>query len=338
MKAVSKIINIWNNVVADNATTSLLTRPESNAIKGFLIILIVLGHNKYVMQGGFSNLYLYSFHVYAFYYLPFLYDCRKTRWTSFFRKNLIRLYVPYTLFFLLLLGVSLYIGSPITGSKALLTYLCGSQYMLHSNLGFGSFLWFLPTMLSVLFFRQIYYRVNIVWRNIMLFASLLCLLGFAYMIPIYVVTWWYSPFCLTVGLSMLFPAVCCRAVFQKVDPLIIVLSFFVLVIAMMVFYPVKNEYVMTYLSINRLICPVLIFSLLLSIKSLLVKGVIIIELGVQSLKIYLFHMLIYNGFYIIMDKYNPDIYIGLSIFLVVITTAYFISKIKLLRYVFPNPK
>ncbi len=288
------------------------------------------------MQGGFSNLFLYSFHVYAFFYLPFLYDFKKMEWFAFFKKNLVRLYVPYTIFFLLLLGLSIFQGTSITVVKTLLTYICGSQYILHTNLGFGSFLWFLPTMLSVLFFRQLYYRVNKFWRNIMLLCSLLCLIGFTYLIPLYVLTWWYSPFCLTVGLSMLFPAIFCRALLKKINPEIIVIAFFILTISMMIFFPVRLKYNYTFLTINRLICPVLIFLLLLSIKKLLCSWELILDLGKQSLRIYLFHMLIYNGFYKLLDKSNPGIYLGLGVFILVLFIAYFLSKMKLLKYAFPK--
>lgn len=333
----SKIYTFWRNTVQDNAAVSLLSRNESNAIKGLLIILVVLGHNKYVMQGGMSNVYLYSFHVYAFYYLPFLYDFRRMDWGKFFQKNLVRLYVPYTVFFILVAALAYCTHKSSSVLRMAETYLCGSQYMLHTTFGFGSFLWFLPTMLSVLTFRQIYYRLGFVGRNIMLILSGGCLLGYAYMWHWYLPLWWYSPVCLTVGLGMLLPAICLRSIFIRASKSSIVLCFFLLTVCVMIFYPVAHQYHYTYLTINRLICPVLIFSLLLTLRKYLSSSKIIIDLGLQSLIIYLTHQFIYNGCYMVVGgRINVNIYIGLILFVIALTGGYLLSKLKPVRYVFPK--
>ena len=55
--------------------TIYLTRDESNIIKGILILLIVLGHNHFLMDGEYVRLQiqLYKFHVIEFFILPFFY-------------------------------------------------------------------------------------------------------------------------------------------------------------------------------------------------------------------------------------------------------------------------
>lgn len=336
MNILLRISSAWKKAVYDDAKKSLLSRIESNAIKGILIILIVLGHNKYVMQGGMSNVYLYSFHVYAFFYLPFLYDFKNMEWCKFFQKNLIRLYVPYSIFFFILLSIALGQNRLLSPFSIFATYICGSQNMLYTTFGFGSFLWFIPTMLSVLIIRQIYYKQGYCGRNIILLLSAICLAGYTYLLPLYVITWWYTPLCLTVALAMILPAVCLRWIFQNIPQQIITISFFFLTIAVMIVYPIKGIYLNTYLTINRLICPILIFSLLLTLKKFLSENIYIINLGKQSLIIYLIHQFIYNGFYIVSDKYNPGIYVGLLIFAFTIIVAYLISRLKLIKYVFPK--
>lgn len=333
---ISRISTTWREMVTDDAEKSLLSRAESNAIKGILIILIVLGHNKYIMQGGMSNIYLYSFHVYAFYYLPFLYNFKKMTWVEFFRKNLRRLYVPYTIFFCILLFISISRGQPQSTVAVLSAYICGSQAMLSATFGFGSFLWFLPTMLSILMFRQIYYRLGYWGRNIILLLSAMCLFGFTYMIPLYVVTWWYCPFCLTVALAMIFPAVCLRYVVQCISQQAVVLIFFLLTISLMVIYPVQTEYPLSYLTVNRLLCPILIFSMLLTLKHYLVSSNMLVDFGRQSLVIYLTHQFIYNGFYMLSKQHNPGIYTGILIFGLTFVAAYLVSKIKFIKYAFPK--
>lgn len=324
------------SAVGDDARVSLLSRDESNAIKGVLIMLIVLGHNKYLMQGGMSNLYLYSFHVYAFYYLPFLYDFKRVKVGQVLRRNFIRFYVPYTLIFALLLCIGHATGHLPSIKDTFIAFICGSQYMLYNTLGFGSFLWFIPTMFSVLLYRWIYYNIGIRWRYGLLTLSGVCLVGFAYMIPEYVMTWIYSPFCLTVALGMVLPAVILREIFRRMEYAPVALAFFLLTIVMMIVYPVKDTYPNTYLTINRLICPILIFSLLLSTRKFLSGKRIIIDFGKESFKIYLIHIFIYNGIYLLADHYTIGIYTGTAIYAVGLSVAYGIAKIPLLKYVFPK--
>lgn len=336
VKFTDNALRLWRATVNDNARVSLLSRNESNALKGFLIILVVLGHNKFVMKGGMSNVFLYSFHVYAFYYLPFLYDFKRIEWKNFFRQNLTRLYVPYTIFFGLVTLVAFTTGTSLPPIKVVVAYICGSQNMLHTTFGFGSFLWFLPTMLSVLMFRQIYYRSRFVWRNILLILSGICWLGFAYMFGWYIPVWWYTPFCLTVGLGMVLPAVLLRSVITQVKQPAIVLCFFLLMVAIMIFYPVAHKYSYTYLTINRLLCSILIFSLLLTISRYLAGSKLLINLGVQSLVIYLTHQFIYNGCYRIMHRHDVGIYEGLIMFVIALAGGYLLSQFKPIRYVFPR--
>lgn len=324
------------SAVENDAQDSLLSRNESNAVKGLLICLIVLGHNKYLMQGGMSNLYLYSFHVYAFYYLPFLYNFKHVGIGQLLRRNFIRFYVPYTVIFALLLCIGHITGHLSSLRDTAAAFICGSQYMLYNTLGFGSFLWFIPTMFSVLLYRWIYYNLGVKWRYGMLILSGICLIGFAYMIPTYVTTWIYSPMCLTVALGMVLPAVILREVFRRLEYAPMALAFFMLTVALMIVYPVKDIYPDTYLTINRLICPILIFSLLLSIRQFLSKKQIFIDLGKESFKIYLIHIFIYNGIYLLADRYSPGIYAGFAVYIIGLSVAYAISKIPLLRYVFPK--
>lgn len=335
-KAGCYIADFLQSAVRCDASSSLLTRNESNGIKGFLILLIVLGHNKYVMQGGQSNLFLYSFHVYAFYYLPFLYDFKKSNWIELIGKNLRRFYVPYTLVFGLL-GVIAYLSGTLAPVGTLaLTYICGSQYMLGQSFGMGSFLWFIPTMFSVMLFRRLYYVLNMRLRVAMLGVSLLCLVGFTYLMSFYIYTWWYSPICLTVALAMIFPAVCLREVCKRIDVKGIVIAFFLLTLSMMVFYPVNQQYPYSYLTINRLICPILIFSMLLTVRERLAQSNTLVDFGKMSFRIYLIHIFIYNAIYRFADGYAPDIYFGLGVFVITFSLSYAISKLPILKYAFPR--
>ena len=45
-------------MIADNAAISLLNDNESNSMKGLLIMLIVLAHNRYAMESNIAFIYL----------------------------------------------------------------------------------------------------------------------------------------------------------------------------------------------------------------------------------------------------------------------------------------
>lgn len=322
--------------ISDNADNSLLTFKQSDAVKGILILLIIMGHNKYLMQGGMSNIFLYSFHVYAFYYLPFLYNFKDTPFIKLIKTNFRRLYIPYTVIFLLLLCLALLNGKITSPFDYLATYVCGSQFLLSHNFGFGSFLWFIPTMFSVLIYRWIYYHLNFKARCLMLFISLIFLIGFTYRLTFSIYLKNFAPFCLSVALAMVLPGVLMRAVYRKLNISSAILAFFLLVLGIMIVYPLKANYANTYLTINRLFCPIIIFSLLLATSDQLITHPLSIKLGQLSFKMYLIHIFIYHGLYLIAEKSNPGIYIGLLIYITCVVITYHISKISILHYIFPR--
>ena len=63
---------------------SLISRNESSAIKGLLMLLIVFGHTGMITtnlatgEKTFFWQWLYSFHVYVFLILPFIYGNHKS--------------------------------------------------------------------------------------------------------------------------------------------------------------------------------------------------------------------------------------------------------------------
>lgn len=321
------------NLVSDDASCSLLSRAESVAIKGFLILLIVLGHDKILMGGGYCNKFLYSFHIYDFFFLPFLYDFRREKLSRFVIKNLRRFYVPFTFFFLIVAILSIRSGFTPAWTTVCYTYLQGGQHLMGETFGMGSFVWFIPTMFSLLFIRQIYYRASLVGRCTMLILSLLALLGYAYMWSPCVWMWWYLPLNFYVASAMLFPAVVARTLFQSENPQAVTAAFMGVIIATFIIYPSTDIY--AYLTLNRLINPVLMLLLLLSFRSFLCRSRLIARLGDLSFQIYLIHIFLYYGAYIIIERFNlSGLTIGFTLFVVVLIVAYWIAKIPLWRYVF----
>ena len=124
------------------------------------MLIIILGHNAILMyldpKITFKT-YLYSFHVYCFFLLPFLYNIQ-----ALSRKRIIsyakRLLLPYTVLFVLLLFLYPLISRPYHFSipRILIAYFTGDQYWLMQTVGFR-LLWFMPAMFSCIILRDIYY-------------------------------------------------------------------------------------------------------------------------------------------------------------------------------------
>lgn len=327
-------MRVVNAILKDNAEVSFLQRDESNAVKGLLILIIVLAHNKYLMQGGFSNRYLYSFHIYSFFLLPFLYNFKATSLKKVIWNKSKRLYIPYTVAFLLLVGIAVFQNRILDTPQLFLTWLCGSQRLFTDSLGFGSFLWFIPTMFSLLMIRWMYYNSGRNIRLLLLLLSAACLVGFAYLFHPVLIVWKYAPFGCFLAMAMLLPAIICRYWFTRWDEQFVKLLFFILVIAIMIVYPLP-DYSYTYLTINRLICPTIILLFILSLRNYLSSSKLLIDIGKHSFGIYLIHIFIYNAFYGVLDKLaNVNLFVGLGLFCVVFALSYFSSKIPVVKSFF----
>lgn len=136
---------------------SSIDRPTSEALKGALILLIVLGHNT-ILTEQVPRLFgwLYTFHVLCFMMLPWLYGTVPSTMRGLGRR-LRKTYVPYTFFYLLLYAIynfaftrrgfdgRLFVGAYLLGGNGLLKESCGFQY-----------LWFLPAYFFMMCFRNLF--------------------------------------------------------------------------------------------------------------------------------------------------------------------------------------
>jgi hypothetical protein len=326
------IIQQVKALVGDNASKSLLTRDESNAVKGMLILLIILGHNRYLMVDMFCFKFLYSFHVYSFFFLPFLYDYHPESWSQIIKKNLRRLYVPYTFFFLVLVLVGLIQGQDLESDRLFTAFFTGTQSNLRGALQSGGFLWFIPTLFSLLLFKSCYYSLP-KYRIPLLLGSAITWTAFA--LCFFLKAQAYAPFSCFMGLAMLLPGVLSRQIFTNVSLPRLSCLFLFLVIAILIIYPTFTHY--SYLVCNRIVCPVLIFSLIVKMRSAYCGFAWIRKLGQYSFQIFLIHIFIYNAIYSIMDHFCSPLSgygWGLLLYIVVATLSLWIGKLKFWNYLF----
>ncbi len=161
-----------------NLQQSLIARKHSTQIKGLLMLLIIIGHNAILMEhnGDFTlKSFLYSFHVWAFFILPFLYPIPTLSKEKIVR-NAKRLLLPYTLLFVLfLIGYSILSHKTPEIKNTLLAFLSASQILLKDTIGFR-LLWFLPTMFIVLLARDYYFYQNKYIRLLIIASCVLILI------------------------------------------------------------------------------------------------------------------------------------------------------------------
>lgn len=313
----------------DCAEYSKLDYSDSYSIKGLLILIIVLGHNKYLMEEGMAFKYLYSFHVYGFYFLPFLYNFKVVNLSVMVRKNAIRLLVPYTLVFCLLA----ILNRSVFDINMMVCYFSGSQVLLREVLHSGGFLWFLPTMFSLLCLRHIYYTVSYSKRLMLVAVSLLC--WFCYAFGYFGIVQIYAPMSIFIAFAMLLPGIFVREISNKESLPVLSMFFFLLTIAVAIVFPVDEG--KTYKILKWIICPILINSFLISSCSVYKKITFLSEFGKYSFGIYVIHLFLYNIIYKYGEPMLPlknNYVIGILSFISVLLMSYMLCKIKIVNIIF----
>ncbi|MCQ2385643.1 MAG: hypothetical protein MJ078_03090, partial [Clostridia bacterium] len=120
------------------------------------------------------------FHVYCFYMLPFLYGVSMlpdTAKTAFFldrqKKNLFRFYPLYFFWASVSIACRCFTGNFTVDIEGIIrALLTGSENLLAQYCG-GAFLWFLPTIAAVMFFRDLYFLLPRAGKIALFAASLL---------------------------------------------------------------------------------------------------------------------------------------------------------------------
>jgi peptidoglycan/LPS O-acetylase OafA/YrhL len=276
--------------------------------------------------------FLYSFHVYSFFFLPFLYNNTQESWTHVFIKNFRRLLIPYTFFFLLLLLICLVQGMELRGCRIATAFLTGNQANLRGALQYGGFLWFIPTLFSLLLFKAWYYSASQL-RIPLLIGSSVAWVAYAFAFLLDVQS--YAPLSCFLGLAMLLPALLSRLVVTKVSLATLSCLGLFLMIAILIIYPADLP--CEYLICNRIVCPVVIFSLIVKMRTAYCGNALIREFGRYSFPIYLIHIFIYNGVYSIINYYNSEINgqgFGILLFVVVAFLSLWIGRLKFWNVIF----
>lgn len=317
----------FTDLPSDNS--SLLSKEESSAIKGLLVILILLGHNSIIMSSSFLGSspiknYLYCFHVYCFFVLPWLYGYKyqwggqrlRNIWFDV-RKNTKRLLIPYFFFIIVLMLYGLIVEHrtfDIVGvAEAIIT---GNERLLGHFIGAG-FIWFLPSYFALSFLKSVWYNSNKAIRQIILLLS-----AVGWILIIFILSWRYELFnysvlALTQGLVFIAFPLIVNFFIQRSTAYHKYIVFALFIIISATFFlpyklPIVNKqelYILALTPLAFLCCYHLRHSLALSRTLRLI--------GKYSLEIYLLQMFVYNIVNAILLRFfNQSIIMGLVSFAV----------------------
>lgn len=134
-----------------------------DAIKGILILLIVLGHNVILIQAApWLRLFLYNWHVYAFFLVAMVLPIRSASLADL-RDRAVRYYVPFAIFLTIaciLSAAASGLDAPVErGTAWLKALLIGSAYWAEQASGAQLF-WFLPALLGFTLLRFGWHRAR----------------------------------------------------------------------------------------------------------------------------------------------------------------------------------
>ena len=342
-------------------TDNLISREHSTILKGFLILLIILGHLRGISE-NFQD-YLYSFHVQCFFILPFLYPSKKYNFT--YIKNLfLKLYWPDWLFYTLFILLSIFIlkDSAFVSKKNLIpgvnnillglwSYITGGMSLINKYCGV-IFLWFLPCFFSLSLIRSWFYnkvRSEFV-KTFFLFIGLICFFIFNVLLlrngflpkSFFYIAYAVSPFSILQGIgyfSLGYFSLHFIRFISNYESAKYYLWGGVITTILLYFFFNKNQLIFRLL---RFISPTLYFTFFYFFIEYLSKFRIFNIFGKYSLSIYLIHPIICIAIEMVVPIYILQNVFSLVIEFLFVTSislmiSILIERIKLLRmFIFPK--
>lgn len=352
---------------------SLINRDDSAGVKGLLIFLIILGHNTLFSDlSRIGMVYLYTFHIHAFFILPFLYPNKpitSKRIVDYF----IRLYYPFVLFFILLSilwGIFQKIDFPMNNNVVVIqensgipqwilyivTLLNGSPFYIDYFTGF-QFLWFLPVMFSMYILRDFYYSdmCSRCLKYLMLVMGGICFIlfiVFGYRSPydkmLNQIILFSSPFAITKAFGYFFYGILTLCLLNKLrNRKTIVVIQCVFIIGSIFCFLNMHEGEVPIDDIYRwellLIMPFLFFYIIYYYKNTLGNLYVLRKIGKYSFPIYMIHPFVLKiaAFIIAAGHYEVDWILMIIVQVMTVLISYYISKLiynipVMKRLLFPN--
>ena len=303
--------------------SSYLTFDESSAIKGLLMLLIILGHNHILAPiGGLLFEYLYSFHIFGFFILPFLYNKKIQFDKAKIINTIVRNWIPYIFFFVICyfiyhvitlkgkgIGFDFFYGLT-NGSPGITKQIAGFYY-----------LWFMPAYAAMSI-------VVLIFDNSKRYIQILILL-------IGLVLYYFSgftfnqlyptvPFAITQGFYYFMFGFLTKLLLDKVP--------YSQYLGAIAFVVITALYWINRLANVYYLFPISGFLFVYTFSHWLVKVKLLVFIGNYSFPVYLLHVIVYNFLGIILPKTLLFGYIDLVLtVLISMILAYFMIKIDFVR-------
>ena len=313
---------------------------ESTALKGLLIILIIIGHCQPLTH--YSErlwFFIYSFHVVCFFILPLLYPV-KTLTKKRIGKYFVKLMWPYIYLYISFALVLMFFYRKYTDVDYIVgcisTLFTGGLYPIGQYAGL-KYLWFMPVMFSFSVIKDYYYTKSSKAAKTVLISlglfSYIFLWVFLYGNP------WYaeirtmimkcSPFSILQSFGALFIGILTIRflkiiVKRKYSEYLLLLFFAVLSIT---FFFIKGERnIWVAKSICFAVNPLLFFSLLYLFRHKISRLKFLHGYGQNSFAIYLVQTPICVCTNAIINRLNGNFYIGILATIFVIFVSYYVAK------------
>ena len=347
---------------------SLISRDESTAIKGLLMLLIVFGHigmlttNFATGERTFFWNWLYSFHVFIFLILPIIYGYQnknvikkadtneKNNFVNHkniindLKHNLIKIGVPYFWFFLLSAIVFVSVGGgqfDLTGM--LYAFFFGNQLLMDKYIGFN-LMWFLPAMLALTMLKSVFYNSDKIIKAIIIGISLILWALSIFNVVYRSEVGMYVPFSISQAFYFVVLGLIARFIIEKQWPfkyLMPVVLLLVVTMTMLLYFQ-ENIQIISVNMASQLLMPILMFLLLFSFRKILLKSQFLKFIGTYSLQIYLVHVFVINALVVFFTYFmQQSLVLGIVIYMLTLAISSGISlvlvKVQLFRKIlFPN--
>lgn len=305
---------------------SLITRDESSAIKGLLMLLIVFGHTGMITtnfatgERTFFWNWLYTFHVYVFLILPFIYGYQKPEsFVKELKHDLIKIGIPYCWFFLFSAVIFVVVGGGNLNLKGMLyAFVFGNEPLFDQYIGFN-FIWFLPSLLALMVLKSVWYNSKPIVKWIIVIVSIVLWgLAIAKVASRYTVGM-YVPFAISQAFYFILLGLSARWLTERQWPakwqMPVVLSLIAAFTALLYYAMNHSVLKVNVYAILCLIMPVLVFLFLYGIRHPLGKSKLLKFIGLYSLQVYLVHVYVINILQVVLLRFLPQsIWFGVLIY------------------------
>lgn len=275
--------------------------------------------------GGFP--FLYAFHVYCFYIFPFVYGVQSSgRLWGRLKHYVKNLYPLYLIWCLIGTAVAVFVQhQKFDLLKTFWTIVSGNQVFLAEFCGFA-FLWFLPTIVAVMVWRDFYFSLPPAGKIIM-FAVSLALWGFSVMFfKSFHYIGYCVPFAIIQGVYFSSSGIIVRWIITRQKISMVTRAVAIPLFCLIPLFVISRDNLPLYgKCLTWLICPVIAFICFYQYKYELSRSKFLKLCGRYSLQIYLLHVVVFN--ILLRLTLWKNLWSGIGIYIITIGSCLMVAMV-----------